>query len=150
MAYERENRRAYQYGSAAREFEPQRREWAPEETPARRRHQAPKPIRRENVLGAILLTVVFAFCAATMVNYVQLTSELTGLNKTVAAKQVTLNDMKSRNDADYSRVLSGIDLQEIEAIAREELGMTYAQEGQVYLYSAAGNDYMRKVDTSNE
>ncbi len=101
-------------------------------------------------MGAILLTVVFAICALTMVNYVQLTGELTGINKTVAAKRVTLNELKSRNDADYSRVLSSVDLQEIEEIAKEELGMTYAQEGQVYLYSAEGNDYMRKVDPSNE
>ena len=150
MAYERENRTAYQYGTAARNYQPQRRSDIPSELPVRRQQHQPRPVRRGNVLGALLLTVVFAFCAATMVNYVQLTSELTGMNKSVAAKRVTLNEMKSRNDANYSRVLSSVDLQEIEEIAKQELGMTYAQEGQVYLYSAAGNDYMRKVDTSNE
>lgn len=150
MTYERENRTAYQYGAAARNYEPQRRVDIPDEKPVRRPQQPPRTIRRGNVLGAALLTVVFAICAVTMVNYVQLTSELTGMNKTVAAKRVELNELKSQNDANYSRVLSSVDLQEIEEIARVELGMTYAQEGQVYLYSAAGNDYMRKVDSSNE
>ena len=81
-----------------------------------------------------------------MVNYVQLQSELTAKIKSVANKQIELNNLKSYNDEHLARITGSVDLESIESIARGELGMTYASEGQVITYESAGNDYMRKAD----
>ena len=56
-----------------------------------------------------------------------------------------LNNMKQANDEEELRIANSIDLEEIKRIAIGELGMTYAQEGQIVLYSGEGTDYMRKV-----
>ena len=74
-----------------------------------------------------------ALCAASfiLVNYIQLQSELTTLTKIVADKESDLNSLKLSNDEDYNRIMSGIDLEEIKRVAIGELGMTYAQEGQI-------------------
>ena len=41
-----------------------------------------------------------------------------------------------------------MDLEEIKRAAIGELGMTYAKEGQIIMYTAEGNDSMRKVSES--
>ena len=60
-----------------------------------------------------------------------------------------MNTLKLSNDEEYSRITRSIDLEEIKRIAIGELGMTYAQEGQIVLYDNAGTDYMRSVNNSN-
>ena len=57
--------------------------------------------------------------------------------------------MKLANDEEYNRIISSIDLEEIKRIAIGELGMTYAQEGQIVLYVNEDNDYMRQVTGNN-
>lgn len=91
-------------------------------------------------LATALLTAGFI-----LVNYIQLQAELTGLTKTVAAKESELNSLKVENDEAYNRVVNSIDLEEIRRIAIQELGMIYAQEGQVVIYENEGHDYMRQV-----
>ena len=57
-----------------------------------------------------------------------------------------LTNLRSENDEHYTRVTSSIDLKHIEEVARGELGMTYAGDGQVVVYDSVGNDYMRRAD----
>ena len=97
----------------------------------------------------IFLAVAMCAAALILVNYIQLQAELTNRTRSVASKQSELNDLKVANDEEYNRILSSIDLEEIKRIAIGELGMTYAQEGQIVLYSNEGSDYMRKVPESN-
>lgn len=141
-------RSEYEYGSVAHDYNTRpRRRYEEEVEP--RRHAYPKQGRRFNLLGAVILCGAFALFAIAMVNYVQLQSELTSKVKTVAGKQIELNNLESENDEHYSRVIGSIDLADIESVARGELGMTYATEGQVIIYTSVNNDYMRKTDSSN-
>lgn len=80
-----------------------------------------------------------------LVNYVQLQAELTNLTKLNATRLSELSNMRQANDEAYNRVLNSIDLEEIKRIAIGELGMVYAQEGQIYNYNSEGNDYMRRI-----
>ena len=79
----------------------------------------------------------------------QLQAELTNLTKSVAASQSTLNRLKVANDEEYNRILSSINLEEIKRIAIMELGMVYAQEGQIIEYENESGDYMRQVTNNN-
>ncbi|MCR4652034.1 MAG: cell division protein FtsL [Lachnospiraceae bacterium] len=97
-------------------------------------------------LGYVLfLTVAVAITAATLLSYVRLQSELTLTVKQVSSLERELNSMRLDNDEALNRIESGINLEEIKRIAVDELGMTYAKEGQVVIINDEGNDYVRQL-----
>lgn len=143
------SRNLYVYGSAAYEPEAER-QWETE--PKRQIQPAVRKNReRANHMSAgYVLFLAAALCAAAfiLVNYIQLQAELTNLTKSVAAKESELNALRETNDEQYNRIVNSINLEEIKRIAIGELGMTYAQEGQIITYSNEGDDYMRQVPGS--
>ena len=141
--YRNVNREYYEFGSVARNSAAPERRYDPEYE--RKSVRRPKS-RSFSVLGFAIAGIAFVLFAISMVNYVQLQSELTAKIKSVANKQIELNNLKSYNDEHLARITGSVDLESIESIARGELGMTYASEGQVITYESAGNDYMRKAD----
>ena len=56
-----------------------------------------------------------------------------------------LNALKLDNDEEYSRITSSVDLEEVKRIAIQELGMKYAEEGQIVIVEGGGSDYMRQM-----
>ncbi len=147
------SRDAYVYGSAAPKLDlAERREQVErknrQEQNERNRQEVLKSREKAHHMSAGYVMFLFtALCAAgiILVNYIQLQAELTSLSKAVNAAESELNSMKLANDEEYSRVLNSINLEEIRRIAVEELGMVYAQEGQIVTYENQGNDYMRQV-----
>ncbi len=67
------------------------------------------------------------------------------MTKTVARRESELNQLKLANDEEYNRIISSINLEEVRRIAMGELGMVYAEEGQIITYEGNRSDYMRKV-----
>lgn len=134
----------YIYGNTVRKIEP---DW--ETAPVRRpNHKVRKNREKARHMSAgYVFFLVVALCASAfiLVNYIQLQSELTALTKTVARRESELNQLKLSNDEDYNRVISSVDLEEVRRIAIEELGMVYAEEGQIITYENESSDYMRKV-----
>ncbi len=116
----------------------------PVEHKAVKRKAARRRLSLPVVASAVLALFSFAICAYMMVSYVRLRSELTEMSRSVTAKRSELNSMISHNDAEYNRIMASVDLSEIEAVARGELGMTYASEGQICFYSGETSDYMRR------
>ncbi|MBR1862287.1 MAG: hypothetical protein IJ796_10610 [Lachnospiraceae bacterium] len=145
--YRNQSRREYEYGSAARDYDYRQSRLLREEYEPHRARR-PRKANSFSLLGFTIAGIAFVIFAINVVNYVQLQSELTRKVKTVASKQIELNNLISSNDEHYSRITSSVDLESIESIARGELGMTYAGEGQVVTYTSAGNDYMRKADSN--
>ena len=144
------NHGAYVYGNTARKLEP-RKQW--EKMPVRKT----SPVVRKNrekarhMSAGYVMFLAVALCAAAyiLVNYIQLQAQLTNLTKNVANKKSELNVLTLSNDEEYNRIISSIDLEEIKRIAIGELGMIYAQEGQIIEYENESNDYMRKVLENN-
>lgn len=91
------------------------------------------------LMGALMLT------GFVLIGYIRLQSDITNSTKNISRLESQLNTLKLENDEEYSRVQSAVDLEEIKRIAIQELGMTYAKEGQVVEFSAEGNDYVRQV-----
>lgn len=137
-------KREYIYGSAVPKVEaPVRRA-----TPTAPAHSVKK--NRQKARYMSLSYVAFlcaAMCAAAfiLINYIQLQSQVTQLTKTIASKEVELNNLKVANDEAYNRITSSVDLEEIKRIAIGELGMVYAGEGQIVTYTNDRSDYMRQV-----
>ncbi len=144
---------AYVYGNAVRKTDPVyrdntvRRELERPEYRNSRKTAASRKTRNGLNLGFVAFIALALFASAyILIGYVQLRSEVTNTTKTISAMESRLNDLRVSNDEAYTRINSGIDLDEIKDIAINRFGMIYAQEGQIIVYSDAGNDYMRSVD----
>lgn len=136
----------YVYGNTVRKLEAER-QWEAEPKkqvqPAVRRNRE----KAHHMSAGYVIFLVTALCAAafTLVNYIQLQAQLTNLTKSIASKKSELNALKDANDEAYNRIVNNIDLEEIKRIAIGELGMTYAGEGQIILYSGECDDHMWQI-----
>lgn len=91
-------------------------------------------------LACALLTAGFV-----LTGYIGLQSDITNSIKSISKLESQLNNLKLDNSENYSRITSSIDLEEVKRIAIQELGMKYAQEGQIITFSGEGSDYVRQV-----
>ncbi len=136
----------YVYGNVVRKAEPRKR-W--EETPVRKPQPEVKKNREKahhmNAGYVLFLTGALCMSAFILVNYIQMQAELTTLTRVVANRESELNHLKRANEEEYNRITNSIDLEEIKRIAMGELGMVYAQEGQIVTYENETRDYMRQA-----
>lgn len=94
---------------------------------------------------------VFFLCIALvatgiiLANYIGLQSDITNSVKHISTLEKQLNDLKLANDQEYSRITSSIDLEEIKRIAIQELGMQYAEEGQIISFTSENHDYVKQM-----
>ncbi|MEZ3506665.1 MAG: cell division protein FtsL [Lachnospiraceae bacterium] len=94
---------------------------------------------------------VLFLCAALvasgfiLVNYIGLQSDITNSVQHISRLEKELNDLKLANDEEYSRITSSVDLEEIKRIAIQELGMQYAEEGQIISFASERNDYVKQM-----
>lgn len=139
---------AYVYGNTARELDVRRQ--LQEEEPRRQLSRVTRKNRDKahhmNIGYVLFLMAALCFFAYVLINYVQLQSEITNKVKTIAVQESRLNTIRLENEENYNKIVSSVDLEEIKKTAIGELGMVYAQEGQIITYSDAGADYMRKVN----
>lgn len=103
--------------------------------------------RAHHMSFGYVLFLSAALVAAGMIltGYIGLQSDITNSIKNISRLESKLNTMKLDNDEEYSRITSSVDLEEVKRIAIQELGMRYAQEGQIITFSGKGSDYMRQV-----
>lgn len=94
---------------------------------------------------------VFFLCIAlvttgfVLVNYVGLQADITNNVEYISKLEKELNDLKLANDEEYTRITSSVDLEEIRRIAIQELGMQYAEEGQIISFASESNDYVKQL-----
>ena len=135
-----------EYGNTARRTELQRQLLEPPKKPVQNEVRKNREKAHHMSMGYVMFLAAALIAAGLiLVNYVQLQAELTNLTKLNATRLSELSNMRQANDEAYNRVLNSIDLEEIKRIAIGELGMVYAQEGQIYNYNSEGNDYMRRI-----
>jgi cell division protein FtsL len=148
-----ENRNYYINGNAVRELEaaparkPQQNPKETEEQKRRVRRQHAARRNRERALymskGYVtFLTLCVAVSAVFAVTYVKLQSDVSNRMKTIAALESQITDLKADNDANYKRITTSVDLNEVKDIAMNQLGMTYATEEQIIYYSVENSNYM--------
>lgn len=147
------NKNYYINGNTVRELEaaPVRRvRENPAEVERRRKEKARKNAARRNreramhmsrgyVAFLTLCVMISAFCA---VSYVKLQADVTYNMKHIASLEGQIADLKADNDANYKRVTTSVDLNQIKEVAMNELGMSYATEAQVVYYTVDNNNFM--------
>ena len=98
-----------------------------------------------NLSYVMFLSVALVVAGIIIIGYLQMQAQLTVSIKQVATLESELNDLRLSNDEKLERINSSIDMAEIKRIAVEELGMSYAKEGQVVEISGEGSDYVRQL-----
>lgn len=98
-----------------------------------------------NLAYVLFLTVTLSVVGVLLLGYIALQWNITKQVKINANLKSTLNTLKEKNDERYTLIQSSEDLEEIKRIAIQELGMGYAEEGQIITFSGEGSDYMRQV-----
>ena len=141
----RGSRGAYVYGSAARQIEITRELEEPRRQPRPQVRKNREKARHMSAGYVFFLGAALLAAGLILVNYIQMQAQLTNLTKSVASMESELNSARIANDEEYNRIVNSINLEEVKRIAIGELGMTYAEEGQIITYSSEKNDYMRKT-----
>lgn len=104
---------------------------------------------RERALQMNFGYVIFLTAAAVItvfmcVTFLQLQARGTRLQKEVTALETQLDAAILENDADYQRIITGVDMEHVKDVAINELGMVYAKKSQIVTYEMDDNDYVRQ------
>lgn len=97
-----------------------------------------------NMGYVIFLSMALVMAGFILIGYIKLQYEITSSVKNISKLESQLNNMKLDNDEEYNRVLASVDLEEIKKIAMNELGMKYANEGQIVVVDGEESDYVRQ------
>lgn len=95
----------------------------------------------------LFLSIALLATGWILLNYIKLQSDITNSINQISSLERELNDLKLSNDEEYSRITSSIDLEEVRRIAISELGMTYAQEGQIIKFTSENSDYVKQISS---
>ena len=105
-----------------------------------------KTSRKGNILQLTFMVCALIASALIMYQYVRIQSGLESSVTTIASLEKQLAALRQENDEAYSRANSKVDLEEVKRVAIQELGMKYADEGQIVVYSDEGaEDYVRQI-----
>ena len=131
---------SYVYGNTVRKDVTviQTPEKQPKEISQRVRNNRTKALhmsKRYVVFLAIAASVALFAC----VRYLQLQSEITERSKHITAMQIELEDAKEENTTRYNAIVNSMNLEVIRDKAMNELGMVYAEAGQVIEYQNPAN-----------
>lgn len=136
----------YVHGNTVRNIQPERRTT---EAPKKKVNNTVRRNReRAKHMSAGYVLFLWAALVATgiiLVYYIGLQSDITNSVKHISTLERQLNDLKVANEEDYSRITSSVDLEEIRRIAIQELGMQYAQEGQIISFASENSDYVKQM-----
>ena len=138
-------RRTYVEGNTARSLDTVRELQQPVRRTDLNVRRPQEKSRYMNLPYVLFLTAAMVITGIMLIGYLQTQSNLTVSIKKVAALESQLNDMRLSNDEQLDRINTSLDMEEIKRIAIEELGMTYAKEGQVVTVSGEGSDYVRQL-----
>ncbi len=103
-----------------------------------------------NIGYVLFLSAALLFAGLVLIGYIQMQTQITTSLQTIASLESQLNTLRMDNDEAYSRITSDIDLEEVKRVAINELGMKYAEEGQIITYSSDGYDYVRQLEEITE
>lgn len=136
----------YVHGNTVRNIQPERRTT---EAPKKKVNNTVRRNReRAKHMSAGYVLFLWTALVATgiiLVYYIGLQSDITNSVKHISTLERQLNDLKVANEEDYSRITSSVDLEEIRRIAIQELGMQYAQEGQIISFASENSDYVKQM-----
>lgn len=138
--------REYQYASTARKLQTVP---ATKQGPVKKISHATRKNRERalhmNIGYVLFLVTAMVSAGMILTGYLKLQADITNSMKHIASLESELNNLKMDNDENYSRITSNINLEEVRRIAIQELGMQYAEEGQIIVFNGEDGDYVRQT-----
>lgn len=98
-----------------------------------------------NISYVLVLVSAMVVAGVILTGYLTLQSDITNSIKHISSLESDLNDKRLENDENYSRINSNVNLEEVRRIAIQELGMQYAEEGQIVAFNGEDSDYVRQT-----
>ncbi len=98
-----------------------------------------------NIGFVLFMAVAMVVAGFILTWYLTLQSDITNSIKHISTLESELNYLKLANDENYSRITSNVNLEEVKRVAIQELGMRYAEEGQIITFNGEGSDYVRQT-----
>lgn len=138
----REN--AYVHGSAVRKADLARELEAPKKQLSHTTRKNRERARYMNLAYVFFLSVAMAVTGVVLIGYIWIQSGITTSVERISSLESQVNNLKLENDEALGRIENAVDLEEIRRIAITELGMVYAQEGQIVEIPDGGSDYVRQ------
>ncbi|MBR3515102.1 MAG: septum formation initiator family protein [Lachnospiraceae bacterium] len=92
--------------------------------------------------SVLMLISSFALMLGIVFYFISLQTSVTNKREQYSDLQSKYESLKRSNDLYEERILSKVDMEEIARVAREELGMHLAGEGQIIRYSGQIDDYV--------
>ena len=147
------NQSLYVSGSAARKLAvvPERDRYGYDEQVRRpNQTQKTKPVRRPEVgrgidfISMVILTIAIISTLSVCVEYLNVQSGVTQLDKEIIKLENTLADLKDTNNAMKNSLAEAIDLQKIYNIAVGELGMVFPNKNKIITYDNNNVGYVRQ------
>ena len=92
--------------------------------------------------SVFMLIASFALMLGIVFYFISLQTSVTNKREQYSEMQSQYEALKRSNDLYEERILSKVDMEEIARVAREELGMHLAGEGQIIWYSGQLDDYV--------
>lgn len=131
---------SYVYGNTVRKEVTviQKPEKQPKEISQRVRNNRTKALHMSRGY-VVFLAVAASVALFACVQYLQLQSEITERSKSITAMQLELENAKEENTTRYNAIVNSMNLEVIRDKAMSELGMVYAEAGQVIEYRNPAN-----------
>lgn len=92
------------------------------------------------------LTIAAIVTLFLCVNYLKIQASITARMNHIEELELTLEHLKSENDALQTRIDTYVDLDHVYQVATEELGMVYANKDQILLYNKTESEYVRQYE----
>lgn len=142
----------YVQGNTVRQAEaqPKHREEREVKQPARQKRVSKQRMRnRKKAMHMNFGYVTFLAVAAIVgllacIQFLQLRAEVTQRSNHITAMQRELSTLHEQNTTKYNAIMDSVNLEEIKLRAMDDLGMVYAEEGQIIEYDNPSNDYVKQ------
>lgn len=134
----------YVHGTAARQYDVKKQLAQPKKQLSRAARKNRQRAKYMNLAYVLFLSVALIVTGTVLIGYIRLESGITNSVKEISRLESQLNNLKLENDEALGRIESSVDLEQIRRIAITQLGMVYAQEGQIVEIPNDGSDYVRQ------
>lgn len=135
---------AYVRGTAVRQVDVRRQLEQPRKQLSRTTRKNRQRAKYMNFAYVMFLSAALVMTGIMLISYIRLEAGITTSVQEVARLESQLNNLKLENDEALNRIDSAVDLEEVRRIAITQLGMVYAQEGQIVEIPSDGSDYVRQ------
>ncbi|MFI3237662.1 MAG: hypothetical protein R3Y47_06480 [Lachnospiraceae bacterium] len=101
-------------------------------------------VRRMHVPSIMFAVASFALLCMVVFSYLNMRSDIVSLSSRATSLQSSISTLSADNDEKYAGILASVNLDDIKAVAINELGMVYAKQDQIIQYEARIDDYVQQ------